>query len=53
MYHDTDHASEGNLDRGPRDEVAGRVEEIWIGLLKSKPGVEISKYLSIKSSLLF
>ena len=39
--------------RGPSDAVADRVEEIWIGLLKSKPGVKISKYLSIKSSLLF
>ena len=39
--------------RGPSDAVADRVEEIWIGLLKSKPGVEIRKNLSIKSSLLF
>ena len=40
-------------DRGPSDAVADRFEEIWIGLLKSKPGVEIGKNLSIKSSLLF
>ena len=39
--------------RGPSDAFAERVEEIWIGLLKSKPEVEISKYLTIKSSLLF
>ena len=37
--------------RGPSDAVADRVEEIWRGLLK--PGVEIRKNLSVKSSLLF
>ena len=44
---------EGSLTEGRSDAVADRVEEIWIGLLKSKPGVEIRKKLSIKSSLLF
>ena len=39
--------------RGPSEAVADRVEEIWIRLLKSKPGVEVRKHLSIKSSLLF
>ena len=56
LYHDTDHASARRQSyRGPSDAVADRVEEIWIGLLKSKPGVEIRKNLSIpvNSSLLF
>ena len=54
LYHDTDHASARRQSyRGPSDAVADRFEEIWIGLLKSKPGVEIRKNLSIKSSLLF
>ena len=54
LYHDTDHASARRQSyRGSSDAVADRVEEIWIGLLKSKPGVEIRKKLSIKSSLLF
>ena len=34
--------------RGPSDAVADRVEEIWIGLLKSKPGVEIRKKINYK-----
>ena len=34
---------EGSLTEGRGDAVADRVEEIWIGLLKSKPGVEIRK----------
>ena len=44
---------EGSLTEGRSDAVADRVEEIWRVLLKSKPGVEIRKNLSIKSSLLF
>ena len=35
--------------REPSEAVAGRVEEMWIGLFE----VEISKYLGMKSSLLF